>query len=83
LPNELAGPGFQYYFFRHGITLCDQLIELLLLLSNALGCPFFILRARGCGSLFDQLPKIVANYRDAVVEFWCRHPRHQGGPRKG
>jgi hypothetical protein len=56
-------------FFQHGITLFDQSVELLLLLSNALRRSFFILCAGGPGSLFDHLSHIVPQYRDAVVEF--------------
>jgi hypothetical protein len=56
-------------FFQHGITLLDQPVELLLLLSNALRCSFLILCAGEPGSLFSQLPQIVLQYRDAVVEF--------------
>lgn len=56
-------------FFRHGVALFDELFELLLLLSDALGCSFFILRARRRSGLFNQLSDIVSKYRDAVVEF--------------
>ena len=53
----------------NGVTLLDQSVQLLLLLSNPLGCSFFILRARRGGGLFDQLPDVVPQYGDAVVEF--------------
>jgi hypothetical protein len=56
-------------FFQHRVALFDQFVELLLLLGNPLGCPFFILSARRPGSLFNQLSHIVLNDRDAVVEF--------------
>jgi hypothetical protein len=56
-------------FFQHGVTLFDQPVELLLLLSNALRRSFLILCAGEPGSLFSQLPQIVLQYRDAVVEF--------------
>jgi hypothetical protein len=56
-------------FFRHGVTLFGELFELLLLLSDALGCSFFILGAGRRGGLFNQLSDIVSKYRDAVVEF--------------
>jgi hypothetical protein len=56
-------------FLQQGVTLFDQFVELLLLLGNPLGCPFFILGTRRPGSLFNQLSQIVLNDRDAVVEF--------------
>jgi hypothetical protein len=56
-------------FFQHGVTLFDQPVELLLLLSNPFRCSFFILCAGGSSSLFNQLSHIVLQYRDAVVEF--------------
>ena len=56
-------------FFQQGVTLLDQSVELLLLLSNPLRCSLLILRAGGPGSLFSQLPQIVLQYCDAVVEF--------------
>ena len=56
-------------FFRHRVARLDQSVEFFLLLGNAPGRPFFILRARRRRSLFDQLPDIVPKHRDAVVEF--------------
>jgi hypothetical protein len=56
-------------FFRHGVPRLDQSVEFFLLLGNAPGCPFFILRARRRSSLLDQLPDIVPKHRDAVIEF--------------
>jgi hypothetical protein len=56
-------------FLQHGVTLLDQPVELLLLLSNPLRCSLFILRAGESSSLFNQLSHIVLQYRDAIVEF--------------
>jgi hypothetical protein len=59
-------------FFRHGVAGADQFVEFALLLGNALGRSFFILRARRRRRLFDQLPDIAPQDRDAVVEFRWR-----------
>src|ERR1019366_2879266 len=59
-------------FFQQRVPLLGQLVEFRLLLGNAPGCSFFVLRARRGRGLFDQLPDIVPKDRDAVVEFRCR-----------
>jgi hypothetical protein len=69
LPAAKCWPRAAPLFFRYGVALFDQSVELLLLLSNPLRRSFFILRAGGPGGLFDQLPQIVPQYRDTVVEF--------------
>ena len=56
-------------FDRQGVTRLDQPVEFFLLLRHAPGCSFFILRARRGGGLFDQLPDVVPQYSDTVVEF--------------
>ena len=53
IPKKNIGPAFSLLFFQPGVPLFDQLIEFVLLLRNAPRYPFFILRARGCSSLFD------------------------------
>jgi hypothetical protein len=50
-------------FFQRSITLFDQLIELFLLLSNALGCSFFILPAEDaadCSTNCRRLSRVAA-----------------------
>ena len=69
-PRERSPGRAWLLFFQHGVALFDQPFKFLLLLKNALRCSFFILRARRCSSLFNQLPDIVLKYPDAVVEFW-------------
>ena len=67
--NTKYGSDVPALFSRHGVTLFDQRVELLLLLSDPFGCSFFILCARRSSSLFNQLSHIVSKYRDAIVEF--------------
>jgi hypothetical protein len=69
--NEMSVPRLAA-LFQPGVTRFDQLFEFFLLLSNALGRPLFIPRARRRRSLFNQLPDIALKYRDAVVEFGYR-----------
>jgi hypothetical protein len=56
-------------FLQDDVTRLNQSVELLLLLGDARGRSFLVLRARSPGGLFSQLPEIVLQYRDAVVEF--------------
>ncbi len=56
-------------FLRTAVTLCNELIEFVCLLSDAIGGPLFILTAGRSRSLFDKLPKVVSQDGDAIVEF--------------
>src|SRR5437762_2448113 len=59
-------------FFAPGIPLLDQSIELILLLSDALRRSLFVPCARRSRGLFGQLPDIVAQDSNAVVELGQR-----------
>src|SRR5450432_3442396 len=59
-------------FLPQRVALLDQLLKLFGLFRDAVGVSLLILGARGPGGLLDQLPDIVANNGDAIVEFGAR-----------
>jgi hypothetical protein len=59
-------------FLRTAVTLRNKLVELVCLLSDAIRGSLFILTAGRGRRLFDKLPKIVSQDRDAIVEFGKR-----------
>src|SRR5206468_12158406 len=52
-----------------GVPLLQQLGEARLLVGDTIGDAAFVGRARVGGGLLDELAKIVADHRDALVEF--------------
>src|SRR5690348_4397415 len=54
------------------VALPDQLVELVLVFSNAVGVARFVGGAGGRRCLFGQLPDVVAEDGDAVVHFGTR-----------
>ena len=56
-------------FIQQGITLLGQFFKFLVLLVDAVGCAFFVLRPGSTGGLFDELPDVVLKDRDPIVEF--------------
>jgi hypothetical protein len=56
-------------FLRAAIALQNQPIEFLRLLGDAVRDPLFILAAGCRRRLLDKLPKVVAQDRNAIVEF--------------
>src|SRR5476651_238089 len=70
----------QDLFSNRRLALQNELVELGGLLGNSICGPLFILAARGAGRLLDQLPDIVAEDRDTVVQFGKRKiARHRHG----
>jgi hypothetical protein len=56
-------------FIQQRITLLGQFFKFLVLLIDAVGYAFFVLRPGSTGGLFDELPDIVLKDRDAIIEF--------------
>jgi hypothetical protein len=56
-------------FLRAAIALQNQPIEFLGLLGDAVRDPLFVLAAGCRRRLLDKLPKVVAQDRNAIVEF--------------
>ena len=54
---------------RPRVTFFDQSLKFFILLRDAVGRELLVLGSRKTRGLFDQLPDVVAKYRDAVVEF--------------
>jgi hypothetical protein len=57
---------------QRAVTLVSQSVELLALLSDAIGVTFVGLATRASCGLFHQLPEIVLKYGDAIVELGSR-----------
>jgi hypothetical protein len=70
-------PGRQYkfaiaiwrLFIEPAVALIHQLLELFILLIDAVGDPFLVLFTGSGGGLFDQLPDVVLKDRDPIAEF--------------
>ena len=56
-------------FLQQRIALLDQPIELFILLRETIRVALLILGPRKRRGLLDQLPDIVANNRDAILDF--------------
>src|ERR1700688_3501099 len=56
-------------FLRQRVARFRQLIELFILLIDAVGDPLLVCFAGSGGGLLDQLPDIVPKDRDPIVEF--------------
>jgi hypothetical protein len=61
-------------FCDQGIPLLGQLLQFHVLLIQAGGDKFVVLSARGAGGLFEQLPDVISNHRDSIVEIGQRQP---------
>src|ERR1700681_2282320 len=55
-------------FLQQRIALLDQLFKLFVLLRDPVCVPFFILGARECRGLLDQLPDVLAGNGDALFK---------------
>src|SRR5207237_10218190 len=60
---------FRRLFLGPGVAFPGQALQLFILLAEAVGDARFVLFAGGSGSLFDQLPNIVFQNPDPVVQF--------------
>jgi hypothetical protein len=56
-------------FLGAAVAFPDKLVEFFFLLGDAIRDPLFVLAAGGGRRLLDQLPKIVSDNRDAILEF--------------
>src|SRR5215216_3996726 len=57
------------FFLRPGVAFPGQALQLFILLAEAVGDAGFVPFAGGGGGLFDQLPDVVFQNPDPVVEF--------------
>jgi hypothetical protein len=77
-PLLLAGGAivlFMLHCLEQRVAFLGQTFELLALFGDAIGITIFVARPRGCGGLFDQLPNVLANHGDVLLQFLERQGR--------